>query len=50
MSAYRFIHQAKVSNESSGTIDGGCEEKIYASKTNNVHCETTIVPNVPVRH
>jgi len=45
LSTYRSIHQAIVSNESSGAIAGGCEEKIYASKTNNVHFKTTIAPN-----
>ncbi len=46
ISTYGSIHQAKVSNESSGTIDGGCEERFYVSKTNNVRCESTIAPNV----
>ena len=44
LSIYGSNHQAKVSNDPSGTIAGGCEEKIYVSKTNNVHCETTIAP------
>jgi|GEM_PF-4997116 len=45
ISTYGSIHQAMVSNETSGAISCGCEERTNESKTNNVHFKTTIAPN-----